>query len=307
MGSKELVGAVHAVRGNVLSPVIHFLGVVALRWWLSGALCPLLLGACGSSDPNFDATLGEVRAELWVQVRVLGTREPVQPRRLVVELDPGFAVSNQREGICPILHLRVTVNGLPLGPGLGGTGQWTGHGCGAIWYERELEHELPSELTQSHLRIELSDDSGQAVVEGDNFITAPTASIVSPADGRLLPGQRVDFRISPESILLPRAIDTYYHADTPRLSFGMEFIEATTGGFAAQVVESAQPSTGHITIEGRGFGNAFQMAPSRCEGAQHCAIERSVCYDADPCLSGIFDGPGFDVLEIPASVVAASP
>lgn len=238
---------------------------------------------------------------------MLGTREPVQPRRLVVDLDPGVGVANRCEGLCPILHVHVTVNGLPLGPALGGTGEWTGRNCGAIWYERELEHELPSAFAQSHLRVELSDDSGQTVVEGDNFITAPAASIVSPADGRLLPGQRVDFRISPESILLPRAMDTYYHADTPGLSFGMEFIEATTGGFAAQVVESAQPSTGHITIEGRGFGNAFQMAPSHCEGAQHCAIERSVCDEPTRCLFGIFDGPGFDVLEIPASVVAASP
>jgi len=276
-----------------------------MRCLLSSAIYPLVLGGCGSPDPNFDVTLGEIRSELTIHVRVLGTRDPVQPRRLMVELDPGVSAGLRHEALCPIPRASATVNGLPLG--LGNDGEWTGSQCGDIWYERELETELPSELNQSSNRVELRDDSGEAIVEGDNFINAPTASIVSPEGGRMLPGQRVEFHISPDSVQLPLEIDIYYHADTPSLSFGMEFIEATGTGFAAKAAESAQPSSGRITIEGQGFGNPFRMTPSRCEGAKQCSIERGLCGEAMQCRHGIAYGPGFDVLEVPASVVAAPP
>jgi hypothetical protein len=261
-----------------------------------------LLVACDGSDPSYDTSLRILAAELRVNAEVLGTSDPPTARRLRIILEPGPRATLDQEHLCPIVHATATVNGVRLEQTSGGE-HFPG-GCDPILYELELTDELLADLQQEPTHIEVRDSSGAVEIDARALLSPPIASFLTPASAQLRPGEEVELSIEPSPEALPYALMGDYTADDPPRSFGLGQIVPTEQGLSFTVLDSAMPSNGVIRIEGAGFGNPFRGIVDRCDGAETCILKRVSCDAIHDCRSSYAYGPGFDKLELAASVVS---
>jgi hypothetical protein len=264
----------------------------------------LVLVGCGRST-EYDASVAELRDQLWVEVTVLGSAAPSTARQVRVRLVPGPGGEDDA-GFehCPRVAAKVTVAGVEAT--MTGDGHWNEEvlRCGELVYELPVDDVLRLKVAES-ARIEIADGSGSIAVQAEDFLASPQAVAVGPAGDELKPGSSASFRVSPSSVVLPGLMEATYHAEDVTRSFGMTVLDTEGSLMVLAVPPDAAPSTGRISVSGSGWGQTFKMEPSSCE-AQRCTIERGLCSDKIDCKSGYYDGPSFDELSIPAQVVDGS-
>src|SRR5262245_25951668 len=77
------------------------------------ALALSVPGGC-DAEPEYEADLDELAAELDVTVDVLGTPDPPLPRRIQILLEPGPNATRSLDELCPMVHASATVNGFAI-------------------------------------------------------------------------------------------------------------------------------------------------------------------------------------------------